>query len=92
MVVEEVDRLSDDPFEEGIVSGRGDGGVKGHVSSGDTMSPGAVKRSESRCRSSIVARRAARLAASISTALRISINSMMRSAPRPSRGARGAAK
>ena len=31
MVVKQVDRLPDDPLEQGIVGGLGDGGVKGHI-------------------------------------------------------------
>ena len=91
VVVQEVDRLLDDPLEQRVVGGLGDGRVEGHVVLGGEHLAGAGRaRSDSRCRSSRVARRAARPAASISTALRISMSSMMRSAPVPSRGARGA--
>ncbi len=59
---------------------------KAPSSSAESALPGPVDRMDMRCRSSIVARRAASPAASISTALRISMSSAMRSAPEPRSG------
>ena len=93
VVVQEVDRLPDDPFEQRVVRRlrrwrRG----RRRRRRGTAACPGPASRMDRRCRSSMVARRAASPAASISTALRISMSSAMRSAPAAQQGRQRPAK